>query len=48
MNTPGGNTLSAAEHTMALMLAMSRHVVPACNSLKVRRLGQEKIRGQPA
>ena len=34
MNTPDGNTLSAAEHTMALMLAMSRHVVPACNSLK--------------
>jgi len=34
MNTPGGNTLSAAEHTLALMLAMSRNVVPACNSLK--------------
>jgi D-3-phosphoglycerate dehydrogenase len=34
MNTPGGNTMSAAEHTMALMLAMSRNVVPACNSLK--------------
>lgn len=34
MNTPGGNTLSAAEHTMALMLAMSRNVVSACNSLK--------------
>jgi D-3-phosphoglycerate dehydrogenase len=34
MNTPGGNTLSAAEHTMALMLTMSRNVVPACNSLK--------------
>ena len=34
MNTPGGNTLSAAEHTMALMLSLSRHVVPACNSLK--------------
>ncbi len=34
MNTPGGNTLSAAEHTMALMLGMSRKVVPACNSLK--------------
>jgi D-3-phosphoglycerate dehydrogenase / 2-oxoglutarate reductase len=34
MNTPGGNTLSAAEHTMALMLSMSRYVVPACNSLK--------------
>jgi D-3-phosphoglycerate dehydrogenase len=34
MNTPGGNTLSAAEHTLALMLAMSRYIVPACNSLK--------------
>lgn len=26
MNTPGGNTLSAAEHTMGLILAMSRNV----------------------
>lgn len=34
MNTPGGNTMSAAEHTMALMLGMSRHIVPACNSIK--------------
>jgi len=34
MNTPGGNTISAAEHTMAMMLAMSRNIVPACNSLK--------------
>jgi D-3-phosphoglycerate dehydrogenase len=34
MNTPGGNTISAAEHTMAVMLAMSRNVVGACNSLK--------------
>ena len=34
LNTPGGNTLSAAEHTMALMLALSRKIVPACNSLK--------------
>ena len=34
MNTPGGNTLSAAEHTLALMLSLSRNVVPACNSLK--------------
>ena len=34
MNTPGGNTLSAAEHTMALMLGMSRHIAPACASFK--------------
>jgi D-3-phosphoglycerate dehydrogenase len=34
MNTPGGNTISAAEHTMALMLSMSRNVIGSCNSLK--------------
>ncbi|MGE4285247.1 MAG: phosphoglycerate dehydrogenase [Phycisphaerae bacterium] len=34
MNTPGGNTLSAAEHTMALMLCLSRKIVPACDKMK--------------
>lgn len=33
MNTPTGNTLSTAEHTFALMLALSRHVAPAHQSL---------------
>lgn len=33
MNTPGGNTLSTAEHTIALMLAMSRNIHPAYQSL---------------
>ena len=45
MNTPGGNTLSAAEHTVALMLAMSRNVVPACNSLKEGRWDRKKYMG---
>ncbi len=45
MNTPGGNTLSAAEHTMALMLAMSRNVVPACNSLKSGAWDRKKYLG---
>jgi len=45
MNTPGGNTLSAAEHTMALMLAMSRKVVPACNSLKSGVWDKKKYMG---
>jgi D-3-phosphoglycerate dehydrogenase len=45
MNTPGGNTLSAAEHTMALMLAMSRHVVPACNSLKSGQWDRKSYEG---
>jgi len=45
MNTPGGNTLSAAEHTMALMLAMSRNVVPACTSLKAGAWDRKKYMG---
>jgi len=34
VNTPGGNTLSAAEHTCALMACMARHIPQACASLK--------------
>lgn len=45
MNTPGGNTLSAAEHTMALILAMCRNVVPACNSLKTGAWDRKKYMG---
>jgi len=45
MNTPGGNTLSAAEHTMALMLALSRNVVAACNSLKAGTWDRKKYMG---
>jgi D-3-phosphoglycerate dehydrogenase len=45
MNTPGGNTLSAAEHTMALMLSLSRHVVPACNSLKAGQWDRKSYEG---
>ncbi|MHC4158702.1 MAG: phosphoglycerate dehydrogenase [Planctomycetota bacterium] len=45
MNTPGGNTLSAAEHTMALILSMSRNVTPACNSLKSGAWDRKKYMG---
>ncbi|MFH0910850.1 MAG: phosphoglycerate dehydrogenase [Planctomycetota bacterium] len=34
MNTPGGNTLSAAELTLTLLSALCRHVAPACARLK--------------
>jgi D-3-phosphoglycerate dehydrogenase len=34
MNTPAGNTLSTAEHTIALLLALSRNVAPAYQSLR--------------
>jgi D-3-phosphoglycerate dehydrogenase len=33
MNTPGGNTISTAEHTMALMLSMFRNIPQANQSL---------------
>jgi len=34
VNTPTGNTIAAAEHTIALLLAMARNIVPAGISLK--------------
>lgn len=34
MNTPAANTISTAEHTMALLLGLARNLVPACESLK--------------
>ncbi|MGO9598959.1 MAG: phosphoglycerate dehydrogenase [Isosphaeraceae bacterium] len=34
MNTPGGNTVSTAEHTLALLLALARNVPQANDSLK--------------
>ncbi len=36
MNTPGGNTIAAAEHTMAMMLAGLRNIAPA-NALMRRK-----------
>jgi D-3-phosphoglycerate dehydrogenase len=45
MNTPGGNTVSTAEHTMALMLALSRNVAPANDSLKAGRWDRGKFTG---
>ena len=33
VNTPGGNTISAAEHTMSLMLCMARNLAPAHQSM---------------
>ncbi len=45
MNTPGGNTVSTAEHTMALMLALSRNVAPANQSLVENRWDRKKYMG---
>ena len=45
MNTPGGNTISTAEHTMALMLALSRNVAPAHQSLVEHRWDRKHYMG---
>ena len=45
MNTPGGNTVSTAEHTMALILALSRNVAQANDSLKAGRWDRNKFTG---
>ncbi|MEB3197047.1 MAG: phosphoglycerate dehydrogenase [Candidatus Sericytochromatia bacterium] len=34
VNSPGGNTIAAAEHTLALLFALARHVAPADASTK--------------
>jgi hypothetical protein len=45
MNTPAGNTLSTAEHTFALMLALSRSVAPAYQSLIEGRWDRKTVKG---
>ncbi len=46
MNTPGGNTNSAAEHTMAMILALSRHIPQATASMKAGKWEKKKFLGQ--
>jgi len=45
MNTPGGNTISAAEHTMSMLLALSRCIPQANISLKSRQWEKKKFLG---
>jgi D-3-phosphoglycerate dehydrogenase len=45
MNTPGGNTIAAAEHTMALLLAMARRLPQAHGHLKGGKWERERFLG---
>ena len=45
MNTPSGNTVSAAEHTIALLLASARHVPAADASMKAGKWDRSKFLG---
>lgn len=45
MNTPGGNTISTAEHTLGLMLSLARHIPQGNASLKAGRWDRKKYMG---
>ena len=45
VNSPDGNTMAAAEHTIALMLAMSRNIAPAATSTKEGKWDRAKFTG---
>ena len=45
MNTPGGNTTSAAELTMSLIMALARNIPAAVSSMKAGRWDRSKYMG---
>ena len=45
MNTPGGNTITTAEHTFALMCAMARQIPQATASMKNGKWEKKKFMG---
>ncbi|HUY31818.1 MAG TPA: phosphoglycerate dehydrogenase [Pirellulales bacterium] len=45
MNTPTGNTLSTAEHTLAMLMALSRNIAPAYQSLVDGRWERNRYMG---
>jgi D-3-phosphoglycerate dehydrogenase / 2-oxoglutarate reductase len=45
INSPEGNTASAAEHTVALMMSLSRHIPSADASMKAGRWDRKKYLG---
>ena len=45
MNTPAGNTTSTAEHTIAMLMALSRNIGPAAASMKDGRWDRKAFTG---
>ncbi len=45
MNTPGGNTISTCEHTLSMMLALSRNIPQANQSLKSGEWDRKRFMG---
>ena len=45
MNTPGGNAIAVAEHTLALMLALARHLTRADASTHAGKWEKKSLQG---
>lgn len=45
MNTPGGNTVTTAEHTMAMIFSLARKIPQATASMKAGKWEKEKFMG---
>ncbi|MHC5059266.1 MAG: Rossmann-fold NAD(P)-binding domain-containing protein, partial [Planctomycetota bacterium] len=45
MNTPGGNTITTAEHTISMMLSLARHIPQATRSMKDGKWEKSKFMG---
>ena len=45
VNTPGGNTISTAEHTLGLMLALARHIPQAHESMNAGKWDRKSYSG---
>ena len=46
MNTPGGNTVTTAEHAIAMMLSLTRNIPAGTASLKDGRWDKKKLQGR--
>lgn len=46
MNTPGGNTVAAAEQTIALIMAAHRHIPQAVASMKMGKWEKKRFQGR--
>jgi D-3-phosphoglycerate dehydrogenase len=46
MNTPGGNTVSTAEHTIAMLMALARHIPAADASVRAAKWERTKFVGR--
>ncbi|MGA1795206.1 MAG: phosphoglycerate dehydrogenase [bacterium] len=45
MNTPGGNTITTAEHAVSMLLALCRHIPQADASMKQKKWEKKKFMG---